>query len=190
MLQNINMWRMVQKIHHTFGKNLLLANTLSSGGLLVVGDLIQQRREGHKFDVNRCLRMCTVGLSQGPPHHYFYILLDKYLPGRTGKVVFKKIMFDQIFAAPFFAITFIYGASLLEGRSLGYCWAEFKTKFPTIYLFDWLIWPPTQFINFSYVPPQYRVLYVNMVTVVWDVFLSYIKHRDEIVENIERKDKN
>ena len=25
--------------------------------------------------------MFAVGLSQGPPHHYFYICLDKYIPG-------------------------------------------------------------------------------------------------------------
>jgi hypothetical protein len=39
-------------------------------------------------------------------------------------------------------------ASLLEGRSLEECWQEFCAKFPTIYAFDWLIWPPTQYINF------------------------------------------
>ena len=42
--------------------------------------------------------------------------------------------------------------------------------------FDWIIWPPTQYLNFRYIPQSFRVLYVNTVTVVWDVFLSYIKH--------------
>jgi len=42
--------------------------------------------------------------------------------------------------------------------------------------FDWLFWPPSQYVNFHYVPATYRVLYVNGATVVWDVFLSYMKH--------------
>ena len=42
--------------------------------------------------------------------------------------------------------------------------------------FDWCIWPPSQYINFRWVPQAYRVLYVNVVTVIWDIFLSYIKH--------------
>ena len=46
-----------------------------------------------------------------------------------------------------------------------------------LFQFDWCIWPPTQWLNFTYVPERYRVLYVNVVTVVWDVFLSYSKHR-------------
>jgi len=175
------MWGYVQRAHKAFGRNLLLANTLSSGGLMAVGDFLEQKREGGQFNASRNVRMLTVGLLAGPPHHYFYTILDKFLPGRSGRTIMKKVLLDQIIAAPFFALLFIYGADLLEGRSLSHCWAEFKDKFPQIYLFDWIIWPPTQFINFRYVPEQYRVLYVNGITVIWDIFLSYIKHREVLI---------
>jgi len=176
----------------SFGKHLLLTNCVSCGGFFVIGDAIQQKIEmtqnpGQKFDYKRTMRLAVVGLTQGPPHHFWYLYLDRWFPGRSKQVVIKKILADQAVAAPFFAITFIYGAGLLEGNSLRSCWNEFKNKFPTIYMFDWLIWPPTQGINFLYVPTQYRVLYVNGVTVLWDVFLSYIKHKPEDGGDIERE---
>ena len=64
------------------------------------------------------MRMLAVGLSQGPPHHYWYAALDAKLPGKTAGNIGKKILADQLFAAPFFAVTFIVFAALLEGRSL------------------------------------------------------------------------
>jgi len=170
-----------------FGKHLLVTNILSSGGFFVLGDAIQQRLEmtqnpGRKFDFKRTFRLGVVGLTQGPPHHYWYIYLDKFLPGKSYGVVMKKILADQIFAAPFFAVTFIFGAGLLEGNTIKSCWSEFKAKFPTIYLFDWVIWPPSQAVNFLLVPTQFRVLYVNGITVLWDIFLSYIKHKPQHLE--------
>ena len=171
----------------SFGKHLLLTNCVSCGGFFMLGDAIQQRLEmaqnpAKKFDMTRSVRLGLVGLSQvakgfwskkmegqylylkGPPHHYWYLYLDKLLPGKSKAVVIKKILADQAVAAPFFAITFIYGAGLLEGNSLRECWTEFKYKFPTIYLFDWMIWPPTQGFNFLYVPSKYR--YYMMVCVL------------------------
>ena len=62
--------------------------------------------------------MLAVGLSQGPPHHYWYAALDAKLPGKTANIIGKKILADQLIAAPFFAVTFIVFAALLEGRSL------------------------------------------------------------------------
>jgi len=135
--------------------------------------------------------MLLVGLAMGPVHHYWYVWLDRYLKANQ---VWRKILADQIIAAPFFAFSFFYGMGFLEGRSLAESSDEFKSKFLTVYAvcklyficrlilhktffqFDWLFWPPSQYVNFHYVPSKYRVLYVNGATVVWDVFLSYMKH--------------
>ncbi|XP_069971271.1 mpv17-like protein 2 isoform X2 [Penaeus vannamei] len=170
-----------------FGRYLWVTNTVSCGVLLGVGDGIQQHIErargvstSERYDWARTGRLFLVGLSQGPPHHVFYVWLDKVLPQKNAKTVFKKIMADQFLAAPFFAVTFFLFAGLLEGKTLPEAWKEFKQKFPAVYLFDWFIWPPTQTINFYFVPLQYRVVYINCVTVVWDVFLSYMKHKDQV----------
>ncbi|KAK8727263.1 hypothetical protein OTU49_009790 [Cherax quadricarinatus] len=172
-----------------FGRYLWVTNTVSSGGLLAIGDGIQQQIEHVQgisitpgYDWGRTGRLFLVGLSLGPPHHIFYLWLDKVLPKRNPKVIFKKIMADQFLAAPFFAVNFFIGAGLLEGKSLSGSWQEFKAKFPTVYAFDWLIWPPTQTLNFYFVPAMYRVLYINVITVVWDVFLSYMKHKDQVAQ--------
>ena len=67
-----------------FGKYLWVTNTVSCGCLLATGDLIQQNIEHIRgvniksgYDWGRTGRLFLVGLSQGPPHHVFYIWLDK-----------------------------------------------------------------------------------------------------------------
>ncbi len=35
-------------------------------------------------------------------------------------------------------------------------------------------------MNFVWVPQHLRVVYINVITVIWDVFLSYMKHFDEL----------
>lgn len=41
---------------------------------------------------------------------------------------------------------------------------------------DWMLWPCVQSINFKFVPAPYRVMYVNGITMLYDVWLSYAKH--------------
>jgi protein Mpv17 len=74
--------------------------------------------------------MLVIGLVMGPPHHYWYLWLDRYLKPTQ---VWSKILADQILAAPFFAFGFFYGMGFLEGHRVEESTAEFKSKFLTVY---------------------------------------------------------
>lgn len=78
--------------------------------------------------------MFTIGLAQGPAHHFWYTKLDQLLPKRNPRTVALKILADQVFAAPFFATTFIVGMGLMQDKRISDCFTEFIKKFPTIYL--------------------------------------------------------
>ena len=101
----------VSRMYRDLMKNhLLVFNTGTCTVLYVAGDLIQQRIEGSKeVDWNRALRMATLGMCMGPLNHGWYRILDKALVGVTAKVVFKKVLADQLVMAPICCSFFYVG---------------------------------------------------------------------------------
>ena len=98
--------------------------------------------------------------------------MDRLLPAKTFKVVCKKILLDQIFAATVFNFLFLVTICLLEGYTFKSSLNEFNQKFLYIYFVDWLVWAPSQAINFLFIPQHYRVAFVNLIFVCWNIFLS------------------
>ncbi|XP_004931938.1 mpv17-like protein 2 [Bombyx mori] len=175
-------------LHFLFKKNLLLTNSITSGGFMAIGDLFQQEFEfqskllKERYDWARAVRMFIVGTVLGPMHHYYYIYLDKVLPKNDVKTIFKKILYDETIVSPLTIVCFFYIMGTLEKKSLEKCNEEITKKFKYVYLADCLFWPPVQYINFYYLPTQYRVVYVNLATMVFNVFMSYMKHYDQHLE--------
>lgn len=170
-----------------FGRYLWVTNTATGGLFAAVGDVLQQTaqqaRAGAnkkiKHDWHRTGRMLVVGLSLGLPQHCWYTWLDRILPGVSMLKVTKKIFLDQLILAPVVLCSFFMVSGLLERHSLQQSWKEVQNKFAMVYKIDCAVWPPLQLINFLYVSPTYRVLYVNTTNVAWNIFLSYAKHFDE-----------
>lgn len=50
---------------------------------------------------------------------------------------------------------------------------------------NWTVWPGAQYINFQYIPTNQRVLYVTMLGIVWNSFLSYMGNRNAKVKDVE-----
>ncbi|ODN06674.1 Mpv17-like protein 2 [Orchesella cincta] len=173
---------------YMFQRHLLLTNIAISASISTVGDSIEQNYEKYKdrerkYEVRRTLNMSGAGVTTGVVCHYWYIWLDKYMPGRTFKIAMKKMLLDQVINSPITIATFFITLAVLERSSATEFIQELRAKSWRLYLAEWVIWPPAQLINFFWLPLKYRVLYDNTISMCYDVYTSYVKH--EIPVEIE-----
>lgn len=172
-------------------KYLLYTNVAISICLSGVGDIIEQHYEIYTnsiecWDRQRTRQMSMSGLTVGIFCHNWYNFMDRTFPGRTLRIVLKKVLIDQTVASPIVIILFFATLGMLRKTSLDETFREMKDKFLRLYTAEWVVWPPAQIFNFYLLPTKYRVLYDNTVSLGYDVYTSYVmndkkKSRQQII---------
>ncbi|XP_070505915.1 mpv17-like protein 2 [Chironomus tepperi] len=181
-------------------KFLLTTNCLISVSLSSVGDIIEQnleiyRKEIEKYDIIRSRNMAASGLTVGVFCHFWYKVLDNRLPGRTFKIVVKKVLVDQMIASPIVISLFFVTLGLMKRESMNETMIEIREKFLRLYKAEWVVWPTAQVVNFWILPLKYRVLYDNTISLGYDVYTSMvinepIQHKESPQMTIINKDHN
>lgn len=177
-------------LRRTFHKYPLLANIAIFTSLYGSADTVSQIIEKKgiaKFDFQSLRIMTTIGLIyNGPVYFYYYRLLDRMLPGKNPRTIFSKLIIDQCL----FTIPALAGFFMLSGYLEGKPWEEnieeLKMKWLPTYATSCTFWPLAQCVNFIFVPPVYRVVYVSSLMFVWAVFLSYIRNRPQLPVILQR----
>lgn len=159
---------------------LLYTNTGLTVTLSISGDMFQQwfqsarKQRSEPWDKLRTARMAGTGLLIGPFVHYWYVFLDRWLPGRTFRILCKKVLLDQLICSPAYLTIFVLSLGAMEGRSWQDIQNDARDKGSLLYVAEWVVWPPAQMFNFYFLPSKYRVLYDNTISFAFDFFWSYV----------------
>lgn len=108
----------------------------------------------------------------GPAATKWYQFLQKKVVLSTNtRTTAARVLADQsVFATTNMAL-FLSSMSWLEGTSPK---EKLKKNYISGLKANWVIWPPVQAMNFTVVPLEHRVLVVNVVSLGWNCFLSYL----------------
>lgn len=157
---------------------------LSSGtGDAIVQNLERMQEKKFSFDRKRNFNMTMTGFGSGFFCHHWYKFLDRKIKDKTLMAAVKKVCLDQIIGSPFCIINMFVTLAFLESTVFNDAVHEFVDKYFDIYTGELMFAPPSQFINFYFVPLKYRIGFENIIALGFDVFLSYIKHQPRYFNN-------
>lgn len=73
-------------------------------------------------------------------HMLFFVLcsLDSRMPGRTFKMVMKKVLVDQMVASPIVIALFFVTLGLMKRESMNETMIEIREKFVRLYKAEWV----------------------------------------------------
>ncbi|KIW17783.1 hypothetical protein PV08_04978 [Exophiala spinifera] len=155
----------------------LLTQAVTTAVLFGAGDtLAQQAVEKKGFsnhDVTRTGRMVLYGgCIFGPAATKWYQILQKHINFQSHNLtIAARVAADQLIFSTCHLALFLSSMSFLEG-------SDPKKKLEKSYWSglkaNWAVWPAVQAVNFKLVPLEHRVLVVNIVSLGWNCFLSWL----------------
>ncbi|KAF3933488.1 hypothetical protein ABW19_dt0207144 [Dactylella cylindrospora] len=160
-------------------KRPFLTQVLTTAVLFGAGDITAQQaieRRGTSHDLPRTLRMTLWGgCFFGPVVVQWYKLLDRVkIPNRPNLQLVARVAADQLLFTPVNLLCFFTGMTVLEGGDVG---EKLRRSYWSTLRTNLVVWPTVQFVNFKFVPLEHRLLVVNVVSLGWNSYLSYVNTR-------------
>lgn len=159
--------------------------TMFTGALIVpVGDFVCQyfTRGDKKHDWWRSAGMMTFGLMYIGVFNAWlyrrYVRWFKHVKNVRLNLA-CRVMTDNLIHIPLIWLpTFYFWTGTFKGESTEEISGRLKESYLMAVLGSWLVWVPTNTLNFSIVPPQLRVLFMCCISLCDKVRLSYMSNRN------------
>ncbi|KAL5233606.1 hypothetical protein ACI65C_001016 [Semiaphis heraclei] len=153
-------------------------NLVQTGVLFGLGDLMAQsaveKRKPDEIDWLRTVRYASIGCAVGPTLTMWYKTLDRLGTKNTIPIVARKILVDQMIASPIINAAVMTMSRVFSGDEWPQIQKKLEDNYVKVMLTSYLIWPAVQTFNFTIVPQQYRVLTVQIVSLAWNTYLSFM----------------
>eukprot|EP00586_Coscinodiscus_wailesii_P006004 CAMPEP_0172489814 /NCGR_PEP_ID=MMETSP1066-20121228/20043_1 /TAXON_ID=671091 /ORGANISM="Coscinodiscus wailesii, Strain CCMP2513" /LENGTH=249 /DNA_ID=CAMNT_0013257937 /DNA_START=224 /DNA_END=973 /DNA_ORIENTATION=+ len=152
----------------------------TSATVYTIGDFLAQRTEGKEvgeLDRMRIARSLIAGLiGHGPMSHIWYNvsegLFENILHWTAWWSFFPKVAVDQLAWTPLWNNTYILLLGLMKRETLEKIWKDMKRTTIPLMVSGLKLWPLAHCITYGLIPVENRLLWVDMVEIVWVTILA------------------
>ncbi|KZV75264.1 hypothetical protein PENSPDRAFT_673903 [Peniophora sp. CONT] len=156
----------------------ILGSSLSSAVLFGAGDVLAQQAvegKGKNHDFARTGRLAAYGgVIFGPPVSAWFGILSRLQFSSPAKGVIYRTFLDQTLMAPLAVGTFFTVMPLIEGLGFDESKKRLSTNYAPTLVRNWMVFVPAQLVNFNFVPPQLRFVFIGVISLFWNTYLSAV----------------
>jgi len=159
--------------------NPIITKSITNGIIALIGSSISQAASGREISLKVSRSFLLFGtFVSGPTIHYFYRALEAIFPGKGFGTSLLKVLTDRLVFNPVFLPLTLYVLGRLQGETHQDTTQFIRDNYVATLLVNWKIWTIPQIINFNLVPVEYRVLFGNLVALVWNYYLARTKRSE------------
>ncbi|KAL9940185.1 hypothetical protein V8E36_000890 [Tilletia maclaganii] len=163
--------RFIQASQSTIPRKCASAAVLFASGDVIAQQVVEKR--GSKHDLWRTGRLAFYGgVIFSPILIQWFKVLERIQFKSRAATIGAKVAADQFIAAPNIVLLFFSTTTLMAGGSVEDVKAKVRESWWPTLTMSWLVWIPVQTINMGFVPLGQRFLFVNIVALFWNTFLS------------------
>ncbi|KAK8187496.1 hypothetical protein HDK77DRAFT_289805 [Phyllosticta capitalensis] len=157
-------------------KRPLLTQSVTTAVLFGTGDVLaQQAVEKRGFEKHEWIRTARMagygGAVFGPAATTWFKVLSRVQLSNPFATTVTRVAADQLLFAPTSMFVFLSSMSILEGTDPR---KKLEAAYKPALIKNWMVWPFVQMGNFTLVPLEHRVLVVNIVSLGWNCYLSWL----------------
>ncbi|KAK1150651.1 mpv17-like protein [Acipenser oxyrinchus oxyrinchus] len=130
-----------------------------------------------RVDFSQTAKVALIGFCFHANFNFYWLrALERGFPGGGARNVGKKVVVDQLVAAPATITAFYTGLSVLDRKEDVF--EDLRNKFWPSYQTGLVYWSAVQAVNFSLVPPVVRTAFIGGCAFVWTAFLCCLRQHD------------
>lgn len=164
--------RFISATSSTLPRQCLTGGVLFATGDCIAQQFVEKRRSSHDFP--RTFRLALYGGCVFSPlaSLWFGKVLERVSFASKPANIVAKVALDQGLASPAFVAMFFSVTTLMKGEGVAEARKKVEENWWSTLKTAWGLWIPVQALNMAVVPVQGRLLFVNVVSIFWNTFLS------------------
>ena len=154
----------------------------TSATVYTIGDIIAQRTtitdsDNEELDRRRILRSMIAGLiGHGPMSHFWYNICDGFFANTLHLTAWwafiPKVIIDQTLWGPIWNNTYLLLIGLMKMERPEVIWDDIKKSTVPMVVSGLKLWPAAHVVTYGLIPIENRLLWVDMVEIIWVTVLS------------------